>query len=354
MFEAGVTLSIAEVRSGDQPHFALQPKSFEALIENHATASDTVQRFALDKPPYNLGPAEFLLRVARADQIEQTNLFRLTVRLPDAKLAAAVANDMANRVRDLTRKISTDQGEGIRELLGAQLSDARQRLDTVQADLERLKSDGQPDLLRRDVETLLLQRKDLRELTVKIAGERAWQASAEAALAKRQRVDVLTRSIDGDATLREAARQAGASNVLGLSLKNEFVNSVYDDIDTRLTQSRASLASMEQQRDELLRGSGLGADQLARLSQLYGLEARIQRREVDLELAKRVFLEIASSYEQVRAQVASRSAWLQIVDPALLPSKPQPRHVARNAVLGALAALVIGLSVLLLRGASAS
>ncbi len=345
VYESGVTLAV--VTAPEQR--ADQVKAFVTLLENHTTASDIIRRFKLDEGPHNLGPEEFLLRNTRAEQIGQTNLVRLTVRLSDPKLAADVANDMAGRARDLVQRLAQEETVLARDQLAVQLAESRQRLDTAQAELERVKREGQLDLLQRDVDTLLEQRQELRNLTVKIAGARASLARAEAELGRRKRIDLLTRSIDGDTTLREAARQSGVPNVLGLQLKNEFVNQSYDDLDDRVSASRAELSGFEQQRDQLIHVSGLDAPQLTKLSQLYALETRVTRLETDIELAKRVYLEIASRYEQVRMQVAGRTATLQIVDPAFVPTRPEARHTARNAALGGLTGLLLGvLAVLIL------
>jgi uncharacterized protein involved in exopolysaccharide biosynthesis len=195
----------------------------------------------------------------------------------------------------------------------------------------------------------LAQRKDLRELIVKIAGERAWQVRAEAELARRTRIDLLTRTVlDSDSATREATRSASASNLLGLTLKNEFVNQSYDELDGSLSKSRADLSGYEQQRNELLRSSGIDKPALARLSQLYALETRVTRLDTELEIARRAYLEVALAHEQVRTQVASRSATLQIIDPALVPNRREPRYTSRNAALGGIAAGSIGLVAILL------
>jgi uncharacterized protein involved in exopolysaccharide biosynthesis len=347
IYESGVTLAVAEPKTRDGAPRTDGVKDFVTLLENHATAADTIRRFKLDESPYNLGSAEFLLRVARAEQIGQTNLLRLTIRIGDARLAADIANDMASRARDLTRRLTDEETTLVRQRLGKEFEQARQRFETAQGLLEKAKADGQLDLLKRDVATLLEQRRELSALNVKIAGERALIVRAEAELGRRERIDRLMRTIDSDSTLREAARESGASSVLGLSLKNEVVNQSYDNLDSQLSRSRAELSGYERQREQLTRESGLDKPSFARLSQLYALETRVARMEVDVELARRVYLELATQYEQVRNEVASRTATLQIVDPAYVPTRPEPRHAARNAAVGGLAGLLLAVTVIL-------
>jgi uncharacterized protein involved in exopolysaccharide biosynthesis len=349
MYKAGVTLAVAAPKIGEQEVRDERVKDFVTLLENNATAQDTIHRFKLDEAPYNLGPEEFLLRSVRAEQIGNTNLLRLTVRLPDPRLAAELANDMAGRARDLTQRLTQAETTQARASLAEQLTESRRRLEAVQGELEKVKSEGQYDLLKKDIEAQLEQRKDLREILVKIAGERAWQARGEAELARRTRIDTLTRTvIDADSTTREAARASGTGSLLGLTLKNEFVNQSYDELDALVSKSRADLAGYEKQRDELVRAAGLDTPSLGRLAKLYALETRVARLETELEIARRAYLEVSLAHEQARTQVTSRSATLQIVDPALAPRQREPRYTARNAALGAIAAVSLGLVAILL------
>ena len=271
------------------------------------------------------------------------------MRLADPKLAAEIANDMAGRARDLTQRLTQEETNQARASLVQQLTDSRTRFESVQGELQKVKSEGQYDLLRKDIEAQLGQRKDLREILVKIAGERAWQVRGEAELARRTRVDTLTRTVlDTDNAAPEVGKVTSVGSLAGLTLRNEFINESYDELDGLLSKSRADLAGYEKQRDELVRAAGLDTPALGRLAQLYALETRVTRLETELEIARRSYLEVALAHEQARTQVSSRSATLQIVDPALAPHHPEPRYTSRNAALGAIAAVSAGLVAILL------
>jgi len=60
------------------------------------------------------------------------------------------------------------------------------------------------------------------------------------------------------------------------------------------------------------------------------------------QLAEKIYLDVATRYEQARLQIAARSAQLQIVDAALAPD----RKVYPREKLIALAAMVLAFSVL--------
>ena len=64
-------------------------------------------------------------------------------------------------------------------------------------------------------------------------------------------------------------------------------------------------------------------------------------------MAKRVYVEVATRYEQARLQVASRTPQLQVLDDALPPDRPvSPRPLRDTAIAMALALVLSTLSAL--------
>jgi uncharacterized protein involved in exopolysaccharide biosynthesis len=135
----------------------------------------------------------------------------------------------------------------------------------------------------------------------------------------------------------------------GLDLSNPFINPVYQVLDYQIALSRTKLAGLERRRRELVGALGLGGKELSSLAALYPQEIQLRRLETEHELAQTVYSEIAVQYERARLQVASVSARLQLIDAAIEPNAPLPRHRALGVVVGALAGLAIGLIVLATR-----
>jgi polysaccharide biosynthesis transport protein len=134
----------------------------------------------------------------------------------------------------------------------------------------------------------------------------------------------------------------------GLQLRSEslspFINPVYEILDEQIALSRTKLAGLERQQAQLVSVLKLNAPQVAQLAQLYGKERELARLETEFDLAKKVYVEVSTRYEQARLQVVSHTAQLQLLDSALPPDAPiSPRPLRAVAI-----ALTIGLLVSML------
>lgn len=346
-YRAIVTLELIGSTPGAQPD-PIQITTFQTLLLNRGTMADTIARFGLDEPPYDLGPAEFATNVVDVQPVPQTPLLRLSVSLPDPELAAAVANDISTRGLALAEEQEHDETARAQAGLEAQFDEARRRLEVVEAELQQVKEEGQLDVLRSDVEVLLDQRRALQELEVSIANERARLAAAEADLASRQPVDVRTGAAGSDGERPAISEDVTPTELMGLSFMNDRLNQTYRQLDQEAAQIRRDLSGLEQERAQLVSTVGLDEPELARLSELYALETRVARLELDLEVAREVYVSVATEYERARTEAASRSPQVQIVDPALVPQTPLPRFRSRNTALGAVAGLLAGLIIVIL------
>jgi uncharacterized protein involved in exopolysaccharide biosynthesis len=153
--------------------------------------------------------------------------------------------------------------------------------------------------------------------------------------------------------LSEAAREKGrpGDGILGLEVKNEFLDEVYQDLDNQVASTRTWLSALEKQKVELVDVRKLDAPELKSLSQLYARETEMARLQVEYDLAKTVYVDVSNRYEQVRLQVATRSAQLQVMDSALPPARPIKPRVMRNSVIAIiLGFLLSSVAVVVLHG----
>jgi uncharacterized protein involved in exopolysaccharide biosynthesis len=202
------------------------------------------------------------------------------------------------------------------------------------------------------VNAMLFERGRLPDLLVEIEAERARLQRAEAELAGRQRIDSLTRTIDADPALAEAVRAGGGSPsaMLGLQMKSEEVNRVYEALEQDVTQARTQLAALEKRRAQLVNVQRLDAQQQAKLTELYRKEAELARLGTEFEVAQKSYTEIAARYDVARLQVAGRSSQLQVIDRAIVPDRPRSRNLVRNTVFAFLAgATLMALGIVLTR-----
>jgi uncharacterized protein involved in exopolysaccharide biosynthesis len=75
---------------------------------------------------------------------------------------------------------------------------------------------------------------------------------------------------------------------------------------------------------------------------------------MERDLAKKVYQEVATSYETARLLVAGRSSALQIISKAVPPDKAESRKLPRNVLIGALSGLLLAAVVVLIYASSSS
>src|SRR5262249_26864892 len=158
------------------------------------------------------------------------------------------------------------------------------------------------------------------------------------------------RSIDTDPTMMEAARAGDTKpkDLLSLETKSEQVNPVYQDLDQQIASSRTELAALERQKAQMS-ARKLDEPKLAELTQLYTKESEIARLEMERDLARKVYQDVANSYESARLLVAARSSALQILTRAIPPDRPESRKLARNIVIGTLSGFLLASLIVLAR-----
>lgn len=339
-YDATVTLAVSASKFGDETSPVPSTANFRPFVE-----SSTMIEEVLRAAGAHVSASEWVARGLLVEDVRTTNLLRVRARLDDAQRSARVANELAARAVENAKAFSQQEAVEVRDLIGVQLEEARQRLDDGQQALRRFRDEAQIELLRKDVEAKLGERANLLKLQVRVESERARLEAAERERAARQPTKVLTRSIDTDNLAAEALRSQGADGrqLLDVKISSEFSNTVYDSVDERVAESRTTLAALEKERRELVDVRRMSQPKLPELTTLYDREVTLARLELEVELARRNYLDTASKYDGARLRVASRSSQLQIVDPAVVPTTANPRNVTRNAVMGAAAALALAL-----------
>ena len=317
----------------------LTTASYRPILESPNLATTVVREFGLDRR--GVSATDFFSSVVTIDEVRNSTVFILKAALDDANLAARVANRTAELAVEEFRRLNQDEAFGSRDNIKTQFDEAQARMLQAEAQVLAFKNSSQIELLRNDVNAALQQRGGLLALLVQIEAEKARLAKAEAELAARQRIDTVKRSIDKAPALLEAARNPTreAGDLLSLQLSDESINSVYQQLDSQIAASRTALAALQRQKEQVVDVRKLDAPQLGQLTRLYDAESRLARLQVELDLARRVYDQIATAYQTARLQVAGRSAGLQMLEMALPPDRPMSRHIVRNTGI----ALVLGL-----------
>jgi uncharacterized protein involved in exopolysaccharide biosynthesis len=340
-YEATAVLIMANSKLGEdaQQATALSVATVRELVTTRAAAAKVIAQTGLDKAPYRMTPAR-LLQTVRVDEVRGTTVVRVSSRFVDPELATRVANGLASAAIDQLQRSNANEVTQTRDQIKAQKEAAAETLRLAQEKLLTYKRSAQLDLKRRDVAAMLDQRQELATLLVGIEEQKAWLTRAESELGKRTRVLTLSRSLDTEGTIAGAAR---STPVTPLQMNEQQLDPVFSAIEQEAALRQAQLAGLEKKRRELVDRYKINAAEQSRLTSLYTGEITQARLEADHQLAGTLYNEIVKKYEDARLKVLSRSADLQILDPATTPDSP----IAPRPMLYLLMGLLVGFATAL-------
>jgi uncharacterized protein involved in exopolysaccharide biosynthesis len=340
-YQASSKLLVSQSKIGEGVQ-TISIGTYQAIVNSQTLVAETMDELGLSKTPHGLSVPEVMARNLTVQVIPDTFIIQVTARLADPALAAGLANRMAERAVEASRRASQDDIVTARDTIKLQLDESRARLAETEKTIESYRREAHLDALQKEVDAMLEQRSRLLPLTVAIEAERARVKQTAEELANQKPVRDYQRSL----------APAGGSDVpLRESLTDPYANPVYEVLAQRLAAGRTSLAGLEREYAEVSRATSLSAAGAKKLNELYVRKAESERLQSDLELARRVYVDAASRYEAARLQVASRSAQLQVIDRAVPPTQPVSPRVFRDTAAAIVLALVVTSGVLLLLAA---
>jgi uncharacterized protein involved in exopolysaccharide biosynthesis len=355
LYQASARLIINNSKTGDQVTqlSAATIAGHRALLQSPVLAQRVVKEMGLDAPPHNFTPQTFLNGAVSSEVLGITNILIVHVTLSDPELAAKTATAFAKSAVDLAQQLNQEETLSARDIIKIQVDESEKRMASARVALEAFQKEAQIELLRKDVDAILGQRGALLALLVEIESERARLAMAESQLSKATRVDTVRRSVVTDPAMTEAARNRDGAdrpaNVLPLEMRNEFINSVYETLEGQVAVSRTRLAGLEKQKSDLVDVRKLDAARVVQLNDLYRKEGELRQLQTEFDLARNIYLEVATKYQEARLQVASRGAQLQVLDEALVPEFRIAPRIRTNTMLAAIVGLLGAIIVVLIR-----
>ena len=117
---------------------------------------------------------------------------------------------------------------------------------------------------------------------------------------------------------------------------------------TRLHAVIQQVQQFEQQKAQLT-SRKLDEPKYAGLTEMYAKESELDRLAIERDLAKKVYQDVANSYESARLLVAARSSALQILTRAIPPEKPESQKFVRNILIGTLSGFLLSSLLVLVR-----
>jgi uncharacterized protein involved in exopolysaccharide biosynthesis len=324
--------------------------SVRLLLEGQQLAQHVVSAHGLDKPPLNLTVADLRRGVMTVQLLRDTHVIEVAITLPDARQAADVVNKTTRQAVAWWRTLADGQSETTKEALTTQLEASRQQLEKADEALRGFIHANRPEIAKAQATEYLEFRRKLEDVDRELAAERARQNALEKELAAEERIrDAPTSKrpqIQGGYLLRDEAL-------------NPYMNPVYEELSREASLSRAKLAALERQRQDLaalVKTDGTSSP----VERYYTLNLAHERLQGDQGLAKTTFEATASTFSQANLQALVRTAGLQVLDEALVPGEPLPRYrlqkIAGAAGLAFIMASLLSITLELIgvRGRSAA
>jgi uncharacterized protein involved in exopolysaccharide biosynthesis len=400
VYEAVATLLITRSKIGVDPAQAAAPPALRAYVVNNGVVGQVLRELRLTDRPRSLDPLTFIRDHLQVEELQQTDIIRIKVRLDDARLAAQSANRLVELSTELNRRVNTEESLGVRDFIKSQLDDSHARMQSLANQLVAYKRDAQLELRRTEVQSLLDRRREMADLTVQLEGERASLREAERELAGRPRVLPAMRlpnrvaelgvpwpeqvpatatpsnptpaspagSTAGAATVPPVVSSSAPRPTAGSAAPSEtrrvppsptlersaqawlsgasaspIIDPIYEILDYQVSAAKVRVADLEKRQQLLVARFGVAAPTMAELTELYSREMAQANLQSEYDLASQIHSDLYTRYEHARIQVASRSTELKIIDPAISPpASVGPSPVVAAALGGlALAAFVV-------------
>jgi uncharacterized protein involved in exopolysaccharide biosynthesis len=349
-YDATVSLLVSVPKVGDAQAVDPSVPTYRALIMNRGITRTVLDEFGLREPPYSLTWEAFLRDHLSVDPVIDTNIVEVTVSMRDPQLAAEIANKIADLTVDLNSDLTQAEYVQSRDEIKDQLDATEAELKDIRDRLLLFRKEARIEMLDAEARALLADRDQIHDLVVDIETERARLQGAETEIANHEPRVTVNRSIDSDVAALEVARQIGngEQNPLRLELRDEFINPVHQMLQEQIAGARTTLAALERRREEL---AGTEEDAAVRvaLDKTYEARAELESLQLEFDLTRQQYSQLASRYDQAELQVLMRSASLQTIDEAVPPNRQARPRLSRNILTGLVIALIAALPAAVIR-----
>ncbi len=313
--------------------------TFKAFVDNDTVISQAINKLGLDRPPYNLT----LDRFRRKDYLDveipkSTHLLELTVEFPDPRIAADLANDIAQRAVTFNRQMSAADTLATSDFL-------KKRLDEVTASYAQktqrrleIQQKAKIDDLQKQLSILLTEKallsNQLEQLHLALAEDTNRSRSLKQAIAEEPRTVEVKKSVSADPTLDRVAEKLDP-NALSLSMTEESLNSAREKAQQDLIMTDASIAGGNagiQTAEAHLKEVNQEISEL--LPRITTLQGQLDEADNEYKLAYEAVKNATREYQEASVTVSAKSAEMKQVTPALAPERPVRPKILLNTILG--------------------
>ncbi len=358
MYRATTYIMVSESKigsgSGDTPwqQLATLP-TFIPFVDNDMLIRESLEKFHLDRPPYNLT----VYRFRRKDYVDvqipkSTRLLEIDIEFPNAKMAADLANDLARRAVQFNDRMNAADTLATRNFLKGQLEEATERLTKAAA--QRLKIQQEAHMEDREKElSILLAEKErlsthLEQLRLALAQDQGRKRTLKQALAAQPRTYELKKSVIADRFLERAVEKIDPSGA-PLSVTEESLNTTRERIQRDLVKASVDASAEDAGSQAAEARLGQVSKQISSLlDRVTTLRNAVEQADQNYKLAYEAVKTASHEYQNASVTVTSKSQDLKQVAPAIVPERPIRPKIILNTILGFLLGAMLLASLALL------
>lgn len=331
--------------------------TYVGQVKTEAVLERVIKRLNLDPVLYT--PAS-LGRMIQANAVKDTNLIEIKARHNDPKLAADIANALAQEFLSFISENNQAQMAKSVEFLEQQRQNVQKDLAKAAAALKDFNSKPRGvDLLQKEVEKRMADlteyQSQLNQAQVEVAQLEAARATLAERLASTPPTIKVKKPVSPETlalaeTLRQESGQGGSLDI-PLTVTSEEVNPVYVSLQQALAEKEAAIAEKEAQMAglrQVIAEVQKGLEQLqAELTAKSTERSRLAREVKQLEDAEALLAQKITEAKVARSLDLGQ-ATLLLAAPALVPNQPVKPNKKLNLAVAAVVGLVVAIGLALL------
>ena len=322
--------------------------TFVPLVDNDAIIAQILQHFYLDRAPFHLTLHRFRQKGYLDVRLPKSSrLIEIDIQFPDARLAADIANYLAQCVAEANDQSNVLETAATQKIFKERLDRAAARLSETETSRIALQKRAQIESREAQLEILLDEKaqvsKQIGSLQLSLLQDDSALKFPGQSLGTEPRTLQLKNGVTSDRLRDRSTKKLDVNDPEVLSETDQVVDATNEGSRRKLADSAVRVAgerrTIEAARSRLPQIDRQINDLLSGTSEL---RSEIERSDQDFQLASEAYESASHDYRDASVTVAARSVVLRQVSPALVPEQP----VGLGAWISAVLAGVLGLALL--------
>lgn len=286
--------------------------------------------------------------------IENTNILVISVRDRDPGKAAEIANLVSQRFEDFVSETNRRKVESSAEFINAQMEKEKEDLDAAMEELKDfLAMPRGVSELRQELSSKLSQltsyKTQIAQVKINEQTVRESLIRAREIMQSTSQAFVVDKTIVDDKQLADvAAEKTGlkASDIMGIKMSSEEINSVYTAVAKRINSLEIQLSALIEKRANIEKEISTIQKQVEKLQAEFAeKQQRLNMLNHNVSLIKHIYNTYSQEYKEAMIKQSAEigKSSIVVVSPAIPPSEPvSPKkalNIAIAAVLGIMASV---------------